>query len=125
MDRIFEVGKTYKTRDGRDARVICIDRNCDYPIVILLKTSNTHEAIMSLTSNGYRYRDSDKGYILGAPEDLMTPNPKTKKVKLLAYFYDKKDQIEELRYFSDNGVPSNSWKRVPSKDEEIEVSDED
>lgn len=37
MPKPFEVGKTYKTRDGRDARVICIDRmGQDYPLVVLV-----------------------------------------------------------------------------------------
>jgi hypothetical protein len=33
---IFEVGKTYKTREGRDARVICVDMAGGPPIVALV-----------------------------------------------------------------------------------------
>lgn len=34
---LFEVGKTYKTRDGHDARVICVDAESDaFPVIALI-----------------------------------------------------------------------------------------
>ena len=32
----FKVGQVVKTRDGRDARVICVDKVGDYPMIALI-----------------------------------------------------------------------------------------
>lgn len=51
MAKPFEVGKTYKTRFGHDARVICTDRKgSDYCIIALLDDGT--ETICSLTETG-------------------------------------------------------------------------
>ena len=36
MHKEFKVGETYPTRDGRDARVICIDAKGELPIIALI-----------------------------------------------------------------------------------------
>lgn len=57
----FEVGKTYMTRGGALARVICVDRKCSFPIVALVQGPDNmggiYETIYSYSSNG-RYCDS-------------------------------------------------------------------
>lgn len=68
MAKPFEVGKTYKTRDGRDARVICTDRenNTPYKVIALVNGvyGNYGEAVLSYTpeglnSAGIPFSDSD------------------------------------------------------------------
>ena len=47
----IEIGKTYITRDGHKARVICTDRLGKYPIVALVKQKNK-ERICDYMANG-------------------------------------------------------------------------
>lgn len=67
----FEVGRVYKTRDGRDARVICVDSAVPkYPIIALMKDGEL-EAVSSHTRDG-------KFVFTGIENinDLMLPAPK-------------------------------------------------
>ena len=47
----IELNKTYITRDGHKARVICIDRRGKYPIIALVKQKNK-ERICDYMANG-------------------------------------------------------------------------
>ena len=41
----LEVGKKYRTRDGRIARIICTDRNSEYyPVIALIKEDDGEES---------------------------------------------------------------------------------
>lgn len=52
MPRI-EMGKTYRTRDGKPARVIAVDRvSLQHPVLALVKTSATEEHVYSYTTDG-------------------------------------------------------------------------
>lgn len=49
----FEVGKLYKTRDGRKARVICVDSKCTHlPIVALVESESAEECLYQFKSDG-------------------------------------------------------------------------
>lgn len=49
----FEVGKLYKTRDGRKARVICVDsKYIDHPIVALVESKSAGEDLYQFKSDG-------------------------------------------------------------------------
>lgn len=70
----FEVGKTYKTRDGRDARVICVDyrEQYNYSIVALVTSPSTgSEDIVC-------YKPDGKVSALkkDTKDDLLLPAPK-------------------------------------------------
>lgn len=41
------------TRDGRSARVICTDANCDNPIIALVTAFDNSEVIYSYTKDGF------------------------------------------------------------------------
>lgn len=59
-----KAGKPVCTRDGRKARIICFDRNWEYPIVALIECENDEEMISSCDKNG-------KARIYEAQADLM------------------------------------------------------
>lgn len=47
-----KAGKPVCTRDGRKARIICFDRNWEYPIVALIECENGEEMISSCDKDG-------------------------------------------------------------------------
>ena len=56
----IEVGKTYETRDGRLARVICTDRKFDdTPVVALVTNKGGQEWCYGYHSDGTSYCNSD------------------------------------------------------------------
>ena len=59
-----KAGKPVCTRDGRKARIICFDRNWEYPIVALIECGNGEEMISSCDKDG-------KARIYEAQADLM------------------------------------------------------
>ncbi len=59
-----KAGKPVCTRDGRKARIICFDRNWEYPIVALIECENGEEMISSCDKDG-------KARIYEAQADLM------------------------------------------------------
>lgn len=65
---MFEVGKTYKTRDGRDARVICVDREGIRPIIALVRQVDKDEFLMEYRPGGYDNMDGVESSL-----DLMPP----------------------------------------------------
>ena len=50
----FTVGQKCQTRDGRDARVICVDRAGKHPIVALVTDRQGYEHLYSYPSSGIR-----------------------------------------------------------------------
>ncbi len=70
----FGVGKQYKTRDGRKARVICVDRNNSFPIVALHQDSpDEEESVVVHTRDGMAERNGHGDLIAEWTED--TPEP--------------------------------------------------
>ena len=45
-------GKPVCTRDGRKARIICFDRNHQYPVVALIECKDGEEMIAAFTKDG-------------------------------------------------------------------------
>ena len=62
----FTVGQHVKTRDGRDARVICVDVIGAHKIVALIKNGE-HESIVGFYANGHFSCDSESA------SDLIPP----------------------------------------------------
>lgn len=62
---MISMDKKYKTRDGRDVRILCTDAPGDYPVVGLINNVLVH----SWTSNGAFNRDPSLG-----PSDLIEVN---------------------------------------------------
>lgn len=49
----FTVGEVVKTRDGRSARIICVDRDIeDFPVVALVRGSSGYEGLETYTMTG-------------------------------------------------------------------------
>ena len=59
-----KAGKPVCTRDGRKARIICFDRNWEYPIVALIECENDEEMISACDKDG-------KARIYETQADLM------------------------------------------------------
>lgn len=79
-----KAGKPVCTRDGRKARIICFDRNWEYPIVALIECENGEEMISSCDKDG-------KARIYEAQADLMML-PKKKEGWIIIHkeaIYDK------------------------------------
>lgn len=52
--------KRIVTRDGRNARVICVNRiNNNYPIVALIRNNKDCESLMSYTEEGKLYKEQN------------------------------------------------------------------
>lgn len=62
MNKLISMDKKYKTRDGRDVRVLCIDNNgaCaeGYPVV-----ATVDGVVAAFTATGCFYIDSEEHYI--------------------------------------------------------------
>ena len=65
----FKVGMQVRTRDGRDARIICVDAKASEPIIALVRNHTGRD-------NTYHYYDNGK-YFSGEKHDLdlMPPEP--------------------------------------------------
>ena len=61
----IEVGKTYKTRDGRKARVICVDRLGPHDTVVALVRGSAYENVICYPPEGF-YDSTEE-----SPEDLV------------------------------------------------------
>jgi len=105
----FKVGDIVKTKDGRDARIICTD----------WKTPDGH-SIIALAN----YKDMGTEELIG--ENQLVPQaPKTKKVKMYAYLTPayNNNSLLLLCYYNSECVAGLT--RVPSEDKEIEVECEE
>lgn len=69
---MFKLGQTYKTRDGRSARIICIDtKGMENPLIALVSTPDgQHEA-------AFYYRTNGQFVFGGAHEMDLMPRTKT------------------------------------------------
>ena len=47
------------TRDGRSARIICINAKGNFPIIALVETYNGNETVLRLKENGRFYNDTE------------------------------------------------------------------
>jgi len=63
----FEVGKYYVTRDGRKARVICVNRLYSHPLVVLVTQSEKKEIVWSYLLNGRAENDVESAGDLVGP----------------------------------------------------------
>lgn len=68
--------RTVVTRDGRNARVLCVDRkfsfnSVDYPVLALVKSTNGEELALSFTSDGREEYNHD-----GTTDLFFVPNKK-------------------------------------------------
>lgn len=107
----FEVGKTYKTRDGREARVICIDRKVPSDatpaqIVALVTMKNGFEGVHTYRSDG------SKGWE-HTPGDLLLPAPKVWVVAAVedgeckdAFHVYRENYVDEFRELLTRQFPS-------------------
>ena len=50
---LIKMRKAYRTRGGRPARVICVDRIGDFPVIALVKTVEGNESPIFYTKDGY------------------------------------------------------------------------
>jgi hypothetical protein len=65
----IEMGKEYVTRDGRKARVLCVDRKEQHPVLALID-SDGRESAACYRADGFYYTN-------GTPSDLdLLPAPK-------------------------------------------------
>lgn len=66
----IEMGKEYKTRDGKPVRILCTGvRNPAYPVLALACEPDGTECILSLTADGRYYADPESEYKLDIFED--------------------------------------------------------
>lgn len=56
----IELNKFYRTRDGRKARVICVDSKSDYPIIALIERDDLNERSAEFSSEGNIFRDNSE-----------------------------------------------------------------
>ena len=56
--------KKYKTRDGRNARIICDDAKGDYPLVWLVDDGGSSEDTVTTTQNFKKYKNDTEPYII-------------------------------------------------------------
>lgn len=55
METKIEMGKQYKTRDGREVRVLCVDReHCLYTVVALVSN-----VVVTYTADGHQFSGQD------------------------------------------------------------------
>lgn len=70
---MIDINKKYRTKSGRDVRIICVDRNSDNPIVALIKEYNGRERVMSYNSDGVSsIYDDDEDLIEVKPYSDLT-----------------------------------------------------
>lgn len=75
VQSMIEMGKKYKTRDGRSARVICIDREGACPVIALIQT-DFHEAIIPYRADGTHSHHKVSDLIeVGPYADFKTDEP--------------------------------------------------
>ena len=61
----IEMGKEYRTRDGRKVRLLCVDRKADQPVVAILVNAIGTENVETFSSTGgYHLIDADSKFNL-------------------------------------------------------------
>lgn len=93
-NRLVAEGKTPKlvTRDGRSARIICTDKDGDFPLVALIK-SEDKELIETYTSKGNYRVGADKNPELASDHDLLFADPEPTYLP----FKDAKEVMDAVR----------------------------
>lgn len=56
---MIEMGKKYKTRDGRNARVLCVDFKSNAPVIALISYPNGKELALNFDKNGVKGSDQN------------------------------------------------------------------
>lgn len=94
MTSHYKLGGTYKTRDGRSARVICVDAAATKPLIALVAYTNGREEACQFSADG-RY-----GQLYDSEIDLM---PRTKEVTRWVNVYPRSwmDGIHETQEEAD------------------------
>lgn len=63
MTKPISMDKQYRTRDGRSARILCVDRNdSDFPVVALVSGSKGGQAVIIYPSNGAYGEEHEESY---------------------------------------------------------------
>ena len=102
MSKLISTDKKYKTRDGREARVLCIDNyygDSDFPVIALVEGETS---TYTVAGGFYSHREDD--------EDLIeVPEEKELWVEI---FYTGTGHVRAVYYLSEdtlhNGIESNS-----------------
>lgn len=118
MSNTFKVGDVTTTRNGRKARIICVNRAVeDYPVIALIMDGGV-EVITSHTADGLHL-----GGVGGSTLDLMpVPRLEDLKVDTPLLVRDREDQTWKRRHFAtvDSGRATcwnggaTSWTAAPS-----------
>ena len=91
--------KKVVTRNGNSVRIICTDRNADYPIVGLVKGCSGLEKIESFDIDGKYPKDSsqeEKDLFFASEKHEGWMNIyKTEKGPIGSWIYDSKEEAEE------------------------------
>lgn len=99
------------TRDGRDAKILCIDRNDEYSIVALVTTKNGKEQVHCYFPNGKYYKACDDY------RDLMfAPTKKEGWVNIYA------SQIAGTRYPGYSVFPNESEARLAVENKQTYIA---
>lgn len=109
MSNKFQVGDFWRTRDGRKARIICVDATKDYPIVaLIINVSNENEAVMTYTRFGCSFTYSS------TPYDLIEPWTEPRS-RMLAFFNIASGKLSLHK--SPISLNPDYWSRAPWLDE--------
>lgn len=100
MNKKIEMGKQYRTRDGRSVRILCVDRGGNnYPVVALI----SGQLVYSFGETGSFHNEKDCHYL-----DLIEYNPANDlKMDQAIWVKDDDDEVWYPRHFkgvSDNGL---------------------
>ena len=64
MNKLLDLTKPVYTKDGKPARIICTDANCNQPIVTLVKNDDGTEFLSTYTKEGHFYTHKESDYDL-------------------------------------------------------------
>lgn len=102
MSKLISMDKKYKTRDGLEARVLCIDNyygDSDFPVIALVEGETF---TYTVTGGFYSHKEDDSDLIEVAQEHELW----------VEIFYTGTGHVRTVYYFSENtlrnGVESNS-----------------
>ena len=81
--------KRYKTRDGRDVRVLCVDlKNDNYPVLSVVTNKDGFQIVIQHSSDGHYYEDGEDSDV-----DLIE-QPEEHTIDVWAVLYKKDDWIK-------------------------------
>lgn len=83
---MISMKKSYKTRDGRAVRVLCVDGKTQYPVVYLSLSENGKESLCNADINGsYGHGDRDEDLIEIKPSVVFWVNARTADQEVIHY----------------------------------------